>query len=168
MIGVVNDIFRSLERKHPDVAKLWAKNQHIEKDLLFNGSFNGNSCRKLLKSTNFLRSYVDDINNSYLLTLESLNNIVATCFGCHYDKEDSAVAVRDFRTNFQTLCEFDKNLHVTPKVHVILHHVKEFCDKNNCGLGLFSEQARQSTLISKQFGADTKFHQLIHSAHQNY
>lgn len=35
-------------------------------------------------------------------------------------------------------------IEVTPKVHAVFFHVKEFCEKNGLGLGFFSEQAMES------------------------
>ncbi len=38
----------------------------------------------------------------------------------------------------------DLGIPVTPKIHVICSHVKEFCDRQGHGLGLYSEQASES------------------------
>ena len=37
-----------------------------------------------------------------------------------------------------------ENLNITPKIHVIIHHVYDFCRNQNSGLGKWSEQASEA------------------------
>ena len=43
--------------------------------------------------------------------------------------------IQTFKTSFLAL-----GLSVTPKVHAVFRHVQEFCERNGCGLSVFSEQ----------------------------
>ena len=38
----------------------------------------------------------------------------------------------------------DLRINVTPKVHAVMHHISEFCEKTGRGLGPWSEQASES------------------------
>ena len=39
----------------------------------------------------------------------------------------------------------DLGITITPKVHILTEHVPEFCKKHNNSLGLYSEQALESS-----------------------
>ena len=38
----------------------------------------------------------------------------------------------------------DLNINITPKVHAVIFHIVEFCERVDTGLGRFSEQASES------------------------
>ena len=47
--------------------------------------------------------------------------------------------ISNFKREFLKL-----NISVTPKVHVVFHHVEEFCSLKGMGLGPWSEQTSES------------------------
>lgn len=167
MIGVVNGIFKALEKKYSEVAVNWSKvcyffitynsnkiksfilfshlkqECHVEKDILFGGSFNGNSCRKLLKNLDKLKENLPLIDLDFFNVFKSFNDVVNSHFGLEYKKDNAEKNIKSFKTTYEKLCN-KYNISCTPKVHAVLHHVPEFCSKMNVGLGIFNEQAFES------------------------
>lgn len=138
MLGVVNKIYSEMMLKHPDIALKWAKNCNLERHAYHGGCFNGNACRKLLKQVDILASMCPLDCLKYVHVLRNFNNVVISCFG------------KELKINFENCIDQFKNsylaadLNVTPKVHAVFHHVKEFCAFHQIGLGLYSEQASEA------------------------
>ena len=126
-----------MERDWPDCAK-WAQLCNVEKDEYYGGTFNGNSCRKLLKNTDLLRSICPPIGLKYVSVFQAFNNVVESCYG-DYLSPDFENHINEFKHAYDAL-----EIPVTPKVHCVYYHVSQFCIKYSCGLGKHSEQASES------------------------
>ena len=126
-----------LERLWAD-AKDWSNQCNVAKDPHNGGTFDGNSCRKLLKSCDLLDAICPLNCKPLVRCFRSFNVVVSSCFGqdLHLSyKED----IEMFRQDY-----LDLNINITPKVHAVIFHIVEFCERVDTGLGRFSEQASES------------------------
>lgn len=64
--------------------------------------------------------------------------VVNTCYGVRLEPNFKET-IDQFADAYKEL-----NINVTPKVHAVFHHVKEFCDLTNTGLGQWSEQTGEA------------------------
>lgn len=140
MLGVVNVLFSNLLNECEEDALLWAKACNVQRDITHGSpSFNGNSCRILLKKLDLLRSRSKNIGClKYIEVFKAFKDVVDACFSKILDTnfEDK---IREFRNSYLEL-----NISVTPKVHAVFYHVPEFCKKTQTGLGFYSEQVIES------------------------
>ena len=75
----------------------------------------------------------------YVHALRCLHQVVLSCFGMSLDPEYDTY-IRKFKEVYK-----DLGITITPKVHILTEHVPEFCKKHNNSLGLYSEQALESS-----------------------
>ena len=144
LLGVFNQIFKFMADVWP-AANEWPAKLCLEKEAQFGGTFNGNSCRKLLKNLHLLKNLRPPRGaKHYLNILETLNKIVAGCFGSKLS-ESYKRDIKQFDSEYGLL--MDKSgqpLKKTPKVQHLIIHVPQFCQKTGIGLGVFSEQVVES------------------------
>ena len=48
------------------------------------------------------------------------------------------------RSKFKKKSYLHLEISITPKVHAVFHHIKDFCSKTAKGLGVYSEQAMET------------------------
>ena len=74
----------------------------------------------------------------YVTVLDEFRSVVDACFGTvlHHN---FITYIRKFKESYLAL-----KISVTPKVHVVLYHVSQFCNKYNQALGFYNEQAMES------------------------
>ena len=77
--------------------------------------------------------------NKFIRTLKAFDSVVTTCFGNEL-KEGYEDKIQAFRNSFTAL-----GISITPKVHCVFRHVKEFCEMKGCGLGVYSEQVVEAS-----------------------
>ena len=133
LIGPVNTLFKAMEKEWTDAMK-WPKACHVERDVIHGGSFNGNSCHKLLSHVNVLRSICPLQAVKYVECFQSFAKVVHSCYGNNLD-QDFCNYIQDFKKSYLSL-----GISVTPKVHCVFHHIIDFCSTVNTGLGRYSEQ----------------------------
>ena len=139
MLGTVNHLYNNMEKLWPG-ATAWLDACHVKKQDYHDGAFIGNDCRKLLKKVSVLREMESRPKNTdkYVEAFESFNKVVGECFGNHLAPEYEE-SIQEFASKFKNL-----KISVTPKIHAVIHHVKEFCDIKGKGLGQYSEQTSES------------------------
>ena len=75
---------------------------------------------------------------SHVDTLRKFAIVVDDCFsielGLNYEQH-----IEDFKQSYESL-----GASITPKVHIIFHHVAQFCNIQKKGLGFFAEQSTES------------------------
>ena len=145
MIGVVNTLVNHMQQKFEDITHLWIKSCGVERQITHGGSgFNGNSCKDLLeaKNTEKLKKFCEENENDeclkYVSVFESFKDVVDDCFSNEL-KPTYAESIMKFKSEYLTL-----NISVTPKVHAVFFHIKDFCAQQKRGLGFFCEQAIES------------------------
>lgn len=123
-----------MEKEWPE-ASSWAKACHVEREALHGGSFNGNSCHKLLSRVDILRGLCPIQGVKFAETFQLLKEVVNGCYSYGLDK-NYLTLISKFRESFLAL-----GIPVTPKVHCIFFHIADFCGQRNSGLGMYSEQS---------------------------
>lgn len=141
LLGIVNLLFNHMYKAFKKIAVAWAKMCNAERQITYGGqgNFNGNDCKKLLDKLDDLRRICPIECLKYVQVLSDFRKVVDGCFGRTLNPE-FAKYIDSFKKSYLGLEEVP----VTPKVHCVFVHVKEFCQKHNVGLGIFSEQAFES------------------------
>ena len=114
----------------------------------------GNECRTLLKNVDILEDLVNKDNMRvsrsstsetgthpalpFISAFHSFNEVVATSFSMHL-KPGWEEAIEKFQSDY-----LNCNISITTKAHIIFAHLRPFILENDCGLGVFSEQAFES------------------------
>lgn len=137
LLGPMNTIYKVIEKEWPGVNE-WAKACHVEREAYHGGSFNGNSCKKLLSKVDLLASISPIQIAKYIPVLRNFAKVVSSCYGeiLHDDYID---AINHFKYSY-----LDAGISPTPKVHSIFYHIQDFCSRKNSALGLWSEQAGEA------------------------
>ena len=132
----VNKLFDKLnENWGGDRGKKWLDVNHIQKSEYRNGQLNGNSCKKLLEKLSNLKTQVPKRLWKYIVALDKFNEVRKSCFG-QVLNPNYKQKIEDFKKAYEKL-----NIPMTNKVHVLVVHVPEYCDKKKQALGVDSEQA---------------------------
>lgn len=139
LLGVVNTIFSNMLEEFEEDANKWAKNCSVQRERTHGSpSFKGNSCKILLNKVDLLRSTCSVGCLKYADAFSSFNKVVQACFTINLDPK-FAVYIDEFKDKYLNL-----KISVTPKLHAVFFHVKQFCIKHQKGLGFFSEQAMEA------------------------
>ena len=69
---------------------------------------------------------------------DQLLQVVNACYGTEL-RDDFREQIDRFAESYR-----DLNIRVTPKIHAVMHHVREFCTMTNTGLGKWSEQSGEA------------------------
>ena len=134
--------YKALESKEQAVAKKWLQLCHIERSAIHGGSFTGNAAKLLLSKLDVLESICKPDHHLILQTLKDFSAVVDACFSLHLNVSFSS-AISKFRQSY-----LNSGRNITPKVHVVFHHIEDFCNSQKLGLGLFSEQASEAVHYS--------------------
>lgn len=140
LLGMVNSIYNTISDYNPDLATSWTTASSATRHAQF--GFTGRHCRSLLAKRSMLETG-DSTMTKYSNVLETLQNVVDTCFGANLQE--------DFSSCISEFCKAWKiaQLPSTPKFHIMHQHVAEFCNNKQKGLGSFSEQTTEA--IHKDF-----------------
>lgn len=139
MLGVVNTVFTHMLKECEKEAEDWAKACHVQREITYGSSgFKGNACRTLLHNIDILRSSSNLAVLKYVQVFEDFNSVVSACFG-NVLENNYTTCIENFKKSYISL-----GVSVTPKVHIVFFHVREFCHKTGMSLGFFSEQAMES------------------------
>ena len=114
----------------------WLQKNHIQKQNYRNGELDGNACKKILLKLKQLRSQVPRRLSRFVEALDSFNYVREACFGQELDP-NFKIYIANFEKAYKKL-----NVPMTNKVHVLVAHVPDFCERKGRGLGYYSEQAR--------------------------
>lgn len=142
LLGVVNRIFDELNKLWGNnLAYAWAKSRNIIRAEYRGGGLEGNQCRKLLEAledlANTLRQERPDLLG-YPEALYMFNKVRKSCFG-----QDLVLSYKADIANFRE-AYLALGIPITPKVHIVLNHIIDFCESRGKGLGAYSEQATES------------------------
>lgn len=149
-------------KKCNEDALKWFKKCNVQPDKRSGGtSFNGNACKILLNKIDILRNS-KEYNIcclKYVDVLKKFNDVVDACFGSMLDVNYEKI-IDDFKMQYLK-CNFS----VTTKVHIVFHHIKDFCSKKERGLGFYSEQAFEA--VHHDFLSVWKYFKVSEN-HSNY
>ena len=114
----------------------WLEENNIQRTDYRQGQMNGNACKDLLQKLSLLRSRVPKRLLPYIAALEDFNKVRISCFGQVLSSTYKA-DIKAFEKSYKKL-----GAPMTNKIHVLVAHVTQFCEKHGKGLGFYSEQAR--------------------------
>ena len=139
LLGVVNLLYKMLKGVWSE-AETWPSSLSNAQSPYHGAQYEENECRKLLKNVDRLQQLAE-ANSAFQVfgfvdTLRKFDSVVRACFGSELSF-DYFEKINQFKTAFLAL----PNSRVTPKLHVVFHHISDFIDRQNSPLGLFSEQA---------------------------
>ena len=148
LLGVVNHIYKTLKTAWPRATE-WPASLHINEEPFHGGHFAGNDCHKLLQNLDLLQHLAEKDSAfqvfPFIETFRKFQAVVASCFGMHL-KDDFGEKIRQFKESYLAL----ERCTITPKVHAVFFHVKQFIDLKKVSLCIYSEQATEA--MHKQFG----------------
>ena len=124
-------------KEWPNVS-LWIICINVIQKGYHNGSFVGNDCMKMLNNVDKLQQLAPFHILKYVHALRCLHSVVLSCFGMELKPEYEANIIQ-FKEVY-----FELGISITPKVHILIEHVAEFCSKHSRSLGWYSEQASES------------------------
>lgn len=156
-LGVINGLFNNMEKEFKGVALSWAQACNVERQVTY--GFNGNDCKQLLKKLDVLSQACPKECQKYVKAYRDFKLVVDSCFSKDLNPEFTS-NIDNFKKSYIAL-----GISITPKVHCIFEHVKEFCLKHQVGLGLFSEQAFES--VHHEFKLTWNKY-LVKESHPNY
>jgi hypothetical protein len=117
------------------------------------GKLEGNATRKFLKTTHSLELELRKVSPELFMkglpftrTLKAFDNVVHSCFGAIL-LEGWQDHIAEFSACYSVLTSSKGNpISITPKVHMVMTHVKQFLEMkaDGKGLGYWSEQAFES------------------------
>ncbi len=139
MLGVMNKIFEAVNKAWGNnKAHQWAQRNGIAKAEYYGGCLEGSQCRQVLFKAPLLCKELPWHLKQFALMLNSFNDVRDSCFG-QILKPNCGDCIDRFKQNYQ-----DLSLTITPKIHVVFDHVREFCTETGKSLGSYSEQASES------------------------
>ena len=133
MTGPVNTMFNGLEAVDDAKSKEWLKSCNVKKTEFHGGQFTGPDSRKLLKNVNKISDPSYKVEK-YCKAFNAFNEVVESCYGDEL-KDDYALKIKKFAAAYQ-----DLRINITPKIHVVVYHIKEFCSLTKRGMAPWSEQ----------------------------
>ena len=148
LLGIVNHLFVGFKKAWP-MASEWPNLIHL-KPVAYHGgqSFNGPDCHKLLQSIDKIEELAHLQNafqaQPWIHAFRLFKQVVHSCFGMVLEKN-----FEEKISSFKSACT-ELPISITPKLHILFHHVKQFIDLENLPLGIFSEQASES--VHHHFG----------------
>ena len=117
---------------------------------------NGNNCETILDNADLLwnetHKYCKFELQPLVDTLRALAVVIHSCFGMELS-EGWKANIQHFAKTWENLVDFfdtypfeepQSKIMYTEKVHVLIHHVPQYCTMYNTGLGVWSEQAGES------------------------
>ena len=139
MMGTSETVFNGLNKAWGnDRAIKWAESRGIIRSEYRGGKFEGNQTKTLLEKSSDLEASVPPHLTGFARCLAKFNEVRLACFGQDL-KPGYKERITEFHQAFLCL-----GLNVTPKVHAVIVHIPQFCDKTGKGLGYWSEQASES------------------------
>ena len=137
MQGVVKHMYDNM-LKEWNGASCWLDLIGIQAQKYHSGSFLGNHCHIMLHNIDKLRRIAPIKILKYVTAFDAFSEVVHSCFGMTL-RENYEEKLKRFTTAFM-----DLDISVTLKVHMVLAHIGNFCEKFGA-LGWFSEQSTESS-----------------------
>ena len=92
MLGIVNQLVKEMGEIDPKLIEEWTKDSNVSAAGYWQGTFEGNPCKRLLENVEFLIDEYGYAKNPLLTPhikgLKSFNAVRIACFGCQYIEED--------------------------------------------------------------------------------
>ena len=146
MLGIVNQFVKEMGQISPQIIEDWIKDSNVSAAGYWQGTFEGNQCKKLLDNIEFLLDEYGypkvPILGAYIKGLKSFNGVVHACFGVELH-EDYEEKIKKFKGHYMVLVD-DFGVSISVKAHEIFFHVAPWLKKWGIPLGVISEQTSES------------------------
>ena len=97
----------------------------------------------LKKGLEKLREDIPESLHDFVIVFEAFDLVWPSCF-CKELIPTSKTEIIHFGDLYCNLKTFeDKAVEIIPKIYILLYHVPDFCESNNCALGFFNEHASE-------------------------
>ena len=147
MLGIVNQLVKEMGEIDPKLIEEWTKDSNVSAAGYWQGTFEGNPCKRLLENIEFL---IDEYGyaknpllNAYINGLKSFNAVRIACFGCQYIEEDYEEKINKFKDDYMVLVD-DFGVSISVKAHEMFFHVAPWLKKWNIPLGVVSAHTEES------------------------
>ncbi len=138
-LGLTNLIVKSLFTRNPNLEEQFADQLGSARKEYHGKSLEGRQCSKFLSCSAFLKEVVPSSVHLLVECLEAFHRVVVGVFGQIIDPETKD-NVSTFEETFMGTIR-TQNPRMTPKVHMLVHHVPEYVRRAAAPLGHTSEQA---------------------------
>ena len=138
LFEVVNHIFQKMKSVWPNAEK-WPTSLNMKMSPYHGGMFEGNECRKHLWNMDRLQQLAEAQSAfqvfGFIEVLRKFDAVVKSCFGSDLE-DDFLDKIQQFQDSYLAI----PNASVTPKIHVVFHHIKDFVNRHMSPLGIYNEQ----------------------------
>ena len=139
MQGIVKHIYDKIYKEWSGV-RAWLEFLGIKQKDYHNGAFVGNDCMTMFRNLDKLQQMAPLNIQKYVHILRCLYQVVESCFSSMSLDPEFESYIQKFKEVYM-----DLGISITPKVHILTEHVPDFCKRHNKSLGLYSEQALESS-----------------------
>ena len=142
MLGPFKDFFKAILEIFPE-AEQWPQEIFCNEKPYHGGEFVGNDIRDLLAKVDILERIVCNHAKfqamQFVRLLRAFRDVIKQCFGAdlHQNYRDS---IDEFKSAL-----FATGMRITPKMHIIIFHIPQWCDHFKKSLGAYSEQTLESS-----------------------
>ncbi len=137
-LDVVNLLIQRLFALHPNLEKDVTAALGIDRKDYHGKSFEGRQCSKILANCDYLEDHIPPECLPLINCLRSFGKVMVATFGEDLSSNNDDVIKRFGSAFSKVMTSF--GIRMTPKVHIVLHHLPYFIRLTNMPLGLFSEQ----------------------------
>ena len=134
-----NHIIKTLAKISPDAVAKFVDEIKVSKEKYHGGEYEGNKISKCLNNIHVLEHILDDdLAQDFVPALQSLkklNEYVAS----RKTKLDFKEVIDNFSLNYLAL-HVNHGLSITPKIHIIMEHIADYCHEFGVSLGQYSDQ----------------------------
>ena len=142
MLGPFKDFFKALLAIFPEAIQ-WPQSIFKNQKAYHGGEFVGNDIRDLLANVDFLQNLVEQYSKFEAMPLvrvfRAFRDVIKSCFGAEL-QPDYLDRIAEFKSAL-----FDASVKITPKMHIIIFHVPQWCGHFKKALGVVSEQALEAS-----------------------
>ena len=146
MLGITNHIVKEMGTIDPELIKQWIIDSNVNASGYWQGTFEGNHCKRLLENVGFLEDEYGYSKNplltAYINALKSFDGVRNACFGTELH-EDYEEKIKKFQNDYMVLVD-DFGLSILVKAHEVFFHVAPWLKKWNIPLGVVSAQTSES------------------------
>ena len=150
-LGLTDYLIKRIRRIWHQVDK-WLDEIGIARNQYGTHNLNGNHCQIILEHADQLQNVQKFEVQPFAETFRALRKVIHTCFGMEL-VEGWEANIKEFALTWAKLVDFfdtypfeepQTKIMYTEKVHVLIHHVPQYCKMYNTGLGVWAEQAGES------------------------
>ena len=140
-----------MQKKCREEVSEFTKHVQVSQEKYHGGDYEGNEIDKMLNNIEKLEEIVDDDHKDFIDAFRSVQELNEHVTGKDL-KEGYEEVIDRFTVNFLYL-NSNHNVSITPKVHIIMAHLKDYCNETGKSLGSCSDQTIEAVhqLVNNRF-----------------